>query len=79
VHWELVNLSSGFYGWISTPARYVINIDRPPMLAVRIIGSIGWTSEIRAVIQPVSANAVASPVSDLAGGVPIPLPKAPWG
>jgi hypothetical protein len=38
----------------------VINIDRPPIHAVRTIGSIGWTSEIRAEIHPVSANAAST-------------------
>jgi hypothetical protein len=38
------------------------------MLAVRTIGSIGWTSEIRAEIQPVSANA-ASTITKVTGAL----------
>jgi hypothetical protein len=38
----------------------VISIDTPPILAVRTMGSIGWTSQIRAEIQPVSANAAST-------------------
>ena len=34
----------------------MINIERPPIHVVRTIGRIGWTSEIWAEIQPVSAN-----------------------
>jgi hypothetical protein len=49
----------------------VINIDRPPILAVRTIGSIGWTSDIRAEIQPVSANA-ASTITKVTGALDDP-------
>src|SRR4029079_4452307 len=47
----------GGYGENRCPAAYVIAIDRTPIAAVRTIGRTGWTSEICAEIQPVSASA----------------------
>jgi hypothetical protein len=46
----------------------VISIDRPPMQAVRTIGTSGWTCAIRAATQPVSASA-ASTIAKVTGAL----------
>jgi len=46
---------------------YVISIDTAPMPAVRIIGRAGWTSDIRAEIQPVNASA-SSTITNVTSG-----------
>jgi hypothetical protein len=51
---------------LAAEPKKVISIDRPPIPAVRTIGSIGWTSEIRAETQPVNANA-ASTITKVTG------------
>jgi hypothetical protein len=38
----------------------VISIDKPPMAAVRTIGTTGWTCETRAETHPVSASAAST-------------------
>ena len=45
-----------------------MSIDRAPIAAVRIIGRAGWTSDIRAEIQPVNANA-SSTITKVTGAL----------